>query len=176
MSKFLPFLFGATAIALVFPSVFDEYRARLVAEGEVERLDPPQQVVEAALPRSSGRTMRLAAGPDGHFRTLARFDGRSEEVMVDTGATYVALGEEAARRLGIWPSPADFIHRAQTAQGTVRAALAKVRRLSIGPVELSDIEVMVLEGRGPGTTLLGMSFLKRLSRFEASDGQLTLVQ
>ncbi len=176
MSKFLPFLFGATAIALVFPSVFDEYRARLVAEGEVERLDPPQPIVEAALPRPSGRAMQLSADPSGHFRTLARFDGRSEEVLVDTGATYVAMGQEAARRLGIQPGPSDFVHRAETAQGSVRAALAKVRRLSVGSVELSDIDVVVLEGQGPGITLLGMSFLKRLSRFEASDGRLMLVQ
>lgn len=176
MSKFFPFLFAATAIALVFPSAFERYRTDLVSEGEVERLDPLQPVVEAALPLPSGRMVRLQSGPDGHFRTSARFDGRNETVMVDTGATYVALGEDAARRLGIRVGPSDFVHRAQTAQGTVRAALAKVRRLSIGPVELSDIEVMVLQGEGPGTTLLGMSFLNRLSRFEAKGGQLTLVQ
>jgi aspartyl protease family protein len=176
MSKFFPLLVGATAIALVFPSAFERYRANLVSEGEVERLDPPQPVVEAALPLPAGRMVRLQAGRDGHFRTLARFDGRSEEVMVDTGATYVALGQDAARRLGVRVDPSEFVHTAQTAQGTVRAALARVRRLSIGSVELSDIDVMVLEGVGPGTTLLGMSFLKRLSRFEAKGEHLTLVQ
>jgi aspartyl protease family protein len=176
MTKLLPLLIGATAVALVFPSAFERYRASLVSEGEIERLEPPVAVVEAAMPRPSGRMVRLPAGADGHFRVEARFDGRNEEVMVDTGATYVALGQETARRLGVWVAPSDFVHRAQTAQGTVRAALAKVRRLSIGPVEAADVDVMVLEGQGPGVTLLGMSFLKRLSRFEVADGRLTLVQ
>ncbi len=176
MSKFLPLLLGATAIALVFPSAFERYRTSLVSQGELERLDPPEPVVEASLPAPAGRVVRLPADRDGHFRTLARFDGRSEEVLVDTGATYVALGEEAARRLGVRVGPADFMHRAHTAQGTVRAALVTVRRLAVGPVELSDIDVMVLEGKGPRTTLLGMSFLKRLSRYQAEGGQLTLVQ
>ncbi|RIY00948.1 TIGR02281 family clan AA aspartic protease [Aureimonas flava] len=176
MSKLLPLLVGATAIALVFPSAFERYRANLVSEGEVERLDSPRPVVEAALPPATGRTVRLEAGADGHFRTLARFDGRNEDVMIDTGATYVALGEDAARRLGLRVGPSDFVYRAQTAQGSVRAALASVRRLSIGPVELFDVDVMVLQGQGPGTTLLGMSFLKRLARFQAEGGRLTLSQ
>ena len=43
----------------------------------------------------------LGADPSGHYLADATIDGVAIEVMVDTGATIVALTAETARRLGI---------------------------------------------------------------------------
>ncbi|WP_182086084.1 TIGR02281 family clan AA aspartic protease [Aureimonas sp. ME7] len=176
MFKLLPVLVGASVVALVFPSAFERYRASLVAQGESEQLAPPAPVVEASMPPSSGRMLRLQAGPDGHFRAQARIEGVAEDVLIDTGATYVALGAMTARRLGLRVGPGDFVHQARTAQGTVPAALARARRISLGSIELRDVEVMVIDGKGPEVTLLGMSFLNRLARFSVENERMTLAQ
>lgn len=179
MTRLLGFAVFASIVALAFPSAFERYRAT-AARGEIERILPPPATVEAALPPASrppamtGRALRLEAEADGHFRMEARFDGRPEMVLVDTGATYVAVGERTARRLGIAVSPADYTGFAETANGRTPVALARVKRLALGPVEVRDVEVMVLKGEGLGTTLLGMSFLKRLAGFSVTDGVLTL--
>src|SRR4051812_48750386 len=43
----------------------------------------------------------LSADPSGHYLADATVDGVAMRVMVDTGATIVALTAETARRLGI---------------------------------------------------------------------------
>lgn len=176
MTRLLGFAVFASLIAMAFPSAFEKYRAQLGAAGEAERIDAPPRVVEAALPAAaSGRTLRLQADPDGHFRAQARFDGRAEPVLVDTGATYVALSERTARRLGIVVPLDAFTGTAETANGRMPVALARAKRIAIGPVEVRDVDVMVAKGDGLPTTLLGMSFLKQLKSFSVTGNTLTLV-
>jgi len=179
MSKLLNLIMLASVLALAFPSVYERYRAQLVA-GEDERLDPAPSVVEAAASPppapAARRTIHLTADEDGHFRADARFNGRSESVLVDTGATYVAISDATARRLGVRVGPSDFRYTAQTANGPMPVAMARIDRLTLGGVEVRDVEAMVAKGDALGTTLLGMSFLKKLKRFAVENGRLTLVQ
>ncbi|WP_062207275.1 TIGR02281 family clan AA aspartic protease [Aureimonas sp. AU12] len=174
MSKILNILTFGALLMLGFPSLYERYRADLVT-GESEQLDPAPKAVEVAAP-PSGRSLRLDADADGHFRAQARFNGRPEPVLVDTGATYVAVSDTTARRLGVRLSPADFRYTAETANGPMPVAMATIDRLSIGGVEVRDVEAMVAKGNGLGTTLLGMSFLKKLKRYGVENGRLTLVQ
>src|SRR5690349_2341141 len=50
---------------------------------------------------SNSRTVELSRGNGGHFWTDARIDGRRLELVVDTGASQVALRAGDAARLGI---------------------------------------------------------------------------
>lgn len=179
MSKILNILTFGALLMLGFPSLYERYRADLVT-GESEQLDPAPKAVEVAAPPPSSpagsRSLRLDADADGHFRTEARFNGRPEPVLVDTGATYVAVSDTTARRLGVRLSPADFRYTAETANGPMPVAMATIDRLSIGGVEVRGVEAMVAKGNGLGTTLLGMSFLKKLKRYGVENGRLTLVQ
>jgi len=78
---------------------------------------------------------------------------------VDTGATYVALGEAEARRLGI-----DFSkgRRApfNTANGVVEGHMVTLNRLRLGQVEVYQVEAVVMPAAMP-VILLGNSFLNR---------------
>ncbi|KQT53853.1 MULTISPECIES: TIGR02281 family clan AA aspartic protease [unclassified Aureimonas] len=180
MSKGLIAIVGAVAVVgFAFPSVFQRYQAELSAEaGREEIVSPPAAVVEAAAPSTAplGRSARLTAEPDGHFRTSARFNGRAVPVLVDTGATYVSISEETARKLGLVLAPADFRYKAETANGQTEVALAKLDRVQIGTIEVRDVEVMVSRGKVLSTTLLGMSFLSKLKRFGVEGATLNLVQ
>lgn len=72
--------------------------------------------------------------------------------------------------------PADFIYKVNTANGTTRAAAAVIDRIQIGRISLENVEAAVLEDSALQTTLVGMSFLKRLGRFQVENGALLLAQ
>ncbi|KQT83052.1 TIGR02281 family clan AA aspartic protease [Aurantimonas sp. Leaf443] len=171
MHKFLAVLAATTLIGLATPSVFEVLQRRQ-AQG-VETIETPEAPLEASL---APRMLRLALGPDGHARTQARLNGRAVPVLVDTGATRVALDAQTARRLGLSLRPADFTASVETANGPARAALVTLDRVEIGAVSAREVEALVLEGAGLPTVLLGMSFLKRLSSVSIRDGQLELRQ
>jgi len=118
----------------------------------------------------------IRAGRNGHFETRAYVNGRAVDVLVDTGATTVALTYEDARAAGIFPSEADFRHRVSTANGTARVALVTLDRVSIDGITVRDVRAVVAEPGRLETTLLGMSFLGQLRRAEMSRGVLTLEQ
>jgi aspartyl protease family protein len=178
MSKYLILLAGASLFAMSFPSVFQEYQRQLATEGGVEALNPPPAVVNAALASPAPRpgTASLEAGADGHFRADARVNGRAVPVLVDTGATYVAMNEATARRLGLRLSPADFRYETETANGRAKVAVATLDRVQIGSVEVRDVEAAVTRGDGLNTVLLGMSFMRKLKRYDVSNGRLNLVR
>lgn len=174
MLKPLSLLVGASILALAFPAAFERYRAEMSSAAEEVPPAPSAREASAPRPPAPARLVRIAAGADGHFRADALLNGRRTPVLVDTGATYVALGETEARRLGLRVAPGDFRHEARTANGATRAARTTIGRLQLGTLDLRDVEAMVLRGEGPGQVLLGMSFLGRLGGVTMRDGSLEL--
>jgi len=110
---------------------------------------------------------------DGHYWAEARIDGRAVRVLVDTGASVVALTREDALRLGLRLSPSDFVRTVQTAAGAARAAPVTLGSVAIAGAEVRDVQALVVE-KGLEQSLLGMSYLGRLSGFEANQASLTL--
>ncbi len=108
----------------------------------------------------------LRAGDYGHFETSADVNGRSIDVMVDTGASLVALTYEDAERAGIFLRSADFTHSVSTANGTAKIAPIHIGSISIGGITVRNIEGAVSQPGKLHKTLLGMSFLGRLSRVD----------
>jgi aspartyl protease family protein len=130
----------------------------------------------AAPTRPSTHRVALRADARGHYTATATVNGRSVPVMVDTGATAVALSADSARSLGIRPPPSAFRLPVSTANGVVAAAPVTLREVRIGGVSVRNVEAIVVPGDALGINLLGMTFLSRLSRFEVADGQLVLTQ
>ena len=128
---------------------------------------------ETTDPTPSG-SVALYAASRGRFVTVAHINGRPVDVLVDTGATMVALSHEDAERAGIFVRPSDYTQRVRTANGTARIAPVILASVSIGDIELRDVEAAVGEPGRLGTTLLGMTFIKRLGRAEMRSGVLIL--
>ncbi len=124
----------------------------------------------------SGRSMTLDADRHGHFQAEARIDGRSLDFMVDTGASMVVLRESAAAEIGIHPMPADYTARVSTANGTIKAARAKLDRVELGDITVFDVAALVLPDEALSQNLLGVSFLSKLKRYEYADGRMVLEQ
>ena len=135
---------------------------------------------EASSGRSSSRggkgTASLSADRRGHFLADAQINRRSIRVLVDTGASSVAMSRATAKRLGVRVRRSDFVHAASTANGKVDMAIATLDRVRIGGVELRDVEAAVLPDGALDGVLLGMSFLGRLESFRVEGGKLLLVQ
>jgi aspartyl protease family protein len=81
----------------------------------------------------------LSRSSDGHFRTEARVDGRRLELIVDTGASQIALRASDAARLGIHPTPRDYNVRVSTANGITRAALIQLQRVEVEDIVVRDV-------------------------------------
>lgn len=131
---------------------------------------------QAAAPRKreSDRAVELRAGRNGHFFADAEINGRRVEVMIDSGASIVALTWEDAQTAGVSPRDSDFTHRVSTANGTARVAPVMLSRLQIGDVMVRNVEAAVAEPGKLNITLVGNSFLGRLSRYEMRSGRLIL--
>jgi aspartyl protease family protein len=118
----------------------------------------------------------LTADRLGHFHADGRIDGRHIEFIVDTGATTIALTARSAAQLGIHPFPRDFTSQSRTANGVVRTASVQLGMVEVGGILVRDVTAVVFPEQALSDNLLGMSFLSRLRRFEASNGKLVLEQ
>lgn len=116
---------------------------------------------------------QIARAADGHYWAEADIDGRAIRVLVDTGATVVALTRTDAQRLGLRLVPADFVHTVETASGPVKAAAVELNHVAVAGARVSRVRAVVVE-QGLPHSLLGMSYLGRLSAFEARPTGLTL--
>ena len=139
-----------------------------------EAVSTPDPFVEARAVRNG--TEELRASRDGHYYARAEINGRPLDVLVDTGASMVALTYEDGERLGLNLRPSDFTQRVQTANGTAAVAPVELDRVSIGRITVRNVRGVVSERGRLGKTLLGMSFLSELRRVDISQGRLLLVE
>ena len=152
--------------------------ASLSAAFWIHRLDEPgvaeaAPVVAASASVARGSDTQIVKGPDGHYWAEARIDGRAVRVLVDTGASVVALTRDDAARLGLSPKPEDFTARVETASGPVRAAPVKLDSVAVAGAEVRQVQALIVE-EGLPYSLLGMSYLGKLSSMEATPSGLTL--
>ncbi|HYC97428.1 retropepsin-like aspartic protease family protein [Brevundimonas sp.] len=130
----------------------------------------PMPAVSA--PATGGPAQVLKAA-DGHYWADALIDGCAVRVMVDTGASVVALTRDDAARLGLKLTPADFSGTVITASGPVRAAAVELEAVAVAGARVERVQALVVE-QGLPHSLLGMSYLGRLSSFSATPAGLTL--
>jgi clan AA aspartic protease (TIGR02281 family) len=116
----------------------------------------------------------VPADARGHFFVQATVNGTRVRMMVDTGATGVVLSREDARRIGINPQPSEFTARTSTANGVVAVAPIVLNEVTVGEILMRDVPALVHPDSRFQGSLLGMSFLSRLSQFEVSRGRLIL--
>lgn len=154
---------GATAVQKLREGLRPAPAALLVASA-------PERVREAGA--TAG--VALQAGRNGHFFVNALLDGRSLPMMVDTGASACAFSEEDAARIGIRVGPADFTRVWSTANGRVRVAPIRIAVVQIGSITVRDVEAVVIPRGLLSTSLLGMSFLRRLHDFSVAGSTMTL--
>lgn len=169
VSALIPFVYERNPE--LFHAILEPSKPQIMAKAEITTLQPPSQT-EVLL----GRKVRVAADPFGHFNADFRLNGHSVDAMVDTGATLVAMNTSTARRVGIRISPADLKYTVRTANGETRAAGVIIQKLQIGRIVVENVEAVVLDDSALDGTLIGVSFLKRLAKYQVENNSLLLVQ
>lgn len=125
-------------------------------------------------PTRRAGTVELRASNNGHFMAPVEINGRSFNMMVDTGASVVTLSHEDARKAMLVVPPTEYKVPANTAGGVVKVALVKLNRVSIGPIVVRDLQASVLPAGINAPSLLGMNFLRALSSYEVKDNKMIM--
>ena len=164
----------SVAAALIVPSLDPFEKAGQETAANPEPAPAPLKAVAA--PSGSVRLGEEAfpADASGQWRLEVRVDGHRTPMLADTGASAVALRETDARRAGIMPLPGDYTVEVSTANGVVKAARARADLIRIGRIEVRDVDVLVLPDKALSISLLGMTFLNRLTAFRVDGGQLIM--
>jgi len=115
----------------------------------------------------------VSKGPDGHYWAQALVNGQPVRFLVDTGASAVALSRADAVRLGFDPARLDYTRPVVAVNGRTLAAPVMLDHVVVAGAEVDRVQALVLRD-GPSASLLGMSYLGRLSRFEATPTTLIL--
>lgn len=115
-------------------------------------------------PNKAGRlgdnanVVTLKRGLDGHYRAEALINNQKVNVLVDTGATGVAISQRVADKLGLKSIEAI---RTETANGSSVGYMVRLESVKVGGVEAQNVAAMIAPGLD-GDVLLGMSYLGRM--------------
>ena len=169
------FVFGFVALLIAGTATRLIEKTSDLPSGRADAIETPADAKPSPA-SSDARTMVVNRDKRGHFRVAGAVDGRQMDFLVDTGASTVVLPEKEAARLGVRPSERDYSAKVRTANGTVRAAPLKLKKIEIGWLRLTDVDALVLPDAALSENLLGLSFLSRLRRFEFAQNRLVLEQ
>ncbi|MBS1141831.1 MAG: hypothetical protein H6R13_3284 [Proteobacteria bacterium] len=134
-------------------------QATIEVGGRKRPLRVGQHAIGTSNGDGSGKVTMTADG-QGHFFTTGTVNGTSVRFVVDTGATFIALGPSDARRIGIDPNKGKKA-LASTANGNAVYMRVMLDTVRIGDITLHNVEAGILPTEMPAA-LLGMSFLNRM--------------
>jgi aspartyl protease family protein len=170
MRQILIFAAALLVFGGVAARIFDQKLAQPPQAAVAQSDDQPRQSA------TSGRSLTLESGRDGHFPVEVRIEGRRIDFIVDTGASLVILRESDAAQAGFRPMRSDYTATVSTANGKIKAAPFKLDRIEVGGITVYDVPALVLPDEALWKNLLGMSFLSRLKRYEVANGRMVLEQ
>ncbi len=160
----------AVAVASALTTVWGMDQAGLRGQAQAATFPAARA---ASLAPAHGAPAQVLKGLDGHYWADALIEGRAVRMMVDTGASVVALTRVDAARLGLRLESDDFSGTVITASGPVRAAPVELQTVAVAGARVERVQALVVE-HGLPHSLLGMSYLGRLSAFTATPASLTL--
>ena len=160
---------GSTVAAGVKLVAADQSGATLESRGRREVIALGSHVNRQAPSAQAGTV--LQADERGHFFAQGMINGSPVRMLVDTGASLIALPAADAKRMGI-----DYLRGGRgtvsTANGVVPVYRVRLDTVRIGELELNQVDALVQE-QGLPIALLGMSFLNRTD-MRRSGEQMTL--
>lgn len=117
--------------------------------------------------------VRLDREGDSHFYADADVDGTSIRMMVDSGASIVALTRRDAEAIGIDVDRLPSAGSAQTAGGVVPLRPVMLDSVEIDGVEVRGVQAAVIDA-DMGVSLLGQSYLSKLASVKIEGDTMTL--
>ena len=131
------------------------------------------QLANAAKPEWYGGEMVLDRDGDGHFYASVDVDSRDYRMLVDTGASVVALTGDDARDMGLDWDPNALSQVARGASGPVMGVPVTIADMAVGDFEARDVRAVIVPD-GLAISLLGQSFLRHVPKVDIAGDTLTL--
>ncbi len=152
---------AGVALLYSFQDEFSEITFRLMGQ-----FDP-------ASPQTENGGVVFYTSEGGQFFVRAEVEGKLILFLVDTGASDIVISPRDARTLGYDPGQLRYDRIYQTANGVGRGASITIESLAIGPIDERMLPASVNEA-DMDVSLLGMTFLNRLSGYEVRGDKLVL--
>lgn len=127
----------------------------------------------SSVPDGPSGEVRLNRSGDSHFYANANVDGASLRMMVDSGASIVALTRRDAEAIGINVDNLSEGGFAETAGGRVPVRPVMLASIDIDGVEVRNVQAAVLDMDMPHS-LLGQSYLSQLDAVNIEGDTMTL--
>ncbi len=115
----------------------------------------------------------LTRSSDGHFYADAYVDGSSFRLLVDTGASIVALTGSDADAMGLMWDRTSLQPIGRGASGTVHGVPTTIERMEVGGFEARNVQAAIIPD-GLDVSLLGQSFLSQINNVEISGDEMRL--
>ena len=115
----------------------------------------------------------LQRAGDGHFYADATVAGMPVRLMVDTGASVVALTADDAAAAGLHWDEADISVIGRGASGDVYGVPATLSEIDVGGIVERGVPAVIIP-EGLDVSLLGQSYLSRVGSVEISNDRLIL--
>ena len=132
----------------------------------------PNQNLNTQVLGNGSKEVVLQSSTHGHYVASGKINNKGVVFLVDTGASFVSVPENVAKRVGlIKGSPMT----ASTANGDITVYATKLNEVSIGDIVLYDVKADINPHMHGEEILLGMSFLRNLS-VTHEDGKLSIRQ
>lgn len=144
----------------------------LLFSNVLDKQNNPNQSASTQVLSGDIRELVLIRNRMGHYVANGSINSQPVTFMLDTGATDVSIPEPIANKLGLQKGPSAMY---QTANGTARVYLTRLKSISLGDIQLNNIRATINPGYKSDEILLGMSFLKHLE-FSQRGNTLTLRQ
>lgn len=110
---------------------------------------------------------------DGHFYAQANVNGRSVRMMVDTGASVIALTGSDARAAGLSWNQGEVRPIGRGASGDVYGVVRTLDVVDIGGFTKRNVRAIVVP-QGLDVSLLGQSYLGQIASVEIQGDQMRL--
>jgi aspartyl protease family protein len=138
------------------------YQAKVLSEGYEEKDESyaGQSVVE------------LQREADGHFYADVEINNMPIRILVDTGASGIALTRDDARRAGLSVSVGMFDVVGEGAGGDVKGEYAMLDTVRLGNETARQVPAIILDGGNQ--SLLGQSFLRQFDAVEIKGDRMIL--
>ncbi|AMG75400.1 retropepsin-like aspartic protease family protein [Sphingopyxis granuli] len=126
-----------------------------------------------AAARGGSGEVRIGRAGDSHFYADADVDGANIRMMVDSGASIVALTRRDAEAIGIDVDRLPVAGMANTAGGAVPMRPVMLDSVEVDGIEVRGVQAAVVDA-DMGVSLLGQSFLSRLDAVNIEGDTMTL--
>ncbi|WP_156841876.1 retropepsin-like aspartic protease family protein [Novosphingobium aquimarinum] len=156
----LALLVSAALVGWMMPDLSRLEQDDTAQSDRIALVTPPQDRESAREAWLSGETVLPRSG-DGHFYANVQIDSRDLRMLVDTGASVVALTGEDAEAIGLTWSDADLREIGRGASGPVQGVPVMLDRIELGGLEARNIRAAIVP-EGLDVSLLGQSFLSQL--------------